>query len=603
MLTVMGILLRRRNSAPENSNILDLIAKRFFLSALILNIGSATVSFVDGLVVAKFLDSTALAAYGLAASVFGIVLFVESVLEVGVKLQVTEAYGRGDMKRVSELFTISISAVIVLSLVFAAAGFAFSRQLADLLGANRELLEGTASYIRGVSIGFPFMMAINICYVFFFMSNAYSHVKTLGFGSVALFVLLDVLAGLIRPSLFSFALATSLGYAISCAATFICLFRRSQIKLWNGFGFRRPAQLLELVKDGRSVIVKKCCSMLRPILMNIIIVSVGGTMAAAAFSVRSGVNFLASAFSLSMGSALMMSVRYLYASQDKKGIIRLTKVMLKIYFLAGAVISAALFFAAPLLARLYGYSSGELFTKTVLLLRCNSAELLIYGYVGIFVCYLNAIRRQRLAVVFTMLNNLLSLLVSAWILVRFFGGEGLWYVYPAAAVFSCLVLTAVRAAHYVKSGKTADSRFFLDRWSGVKDKNVLARKITDRSQLPEFLDEISAYCRKIGLSDKAAYRCRLAIDELSANFFEHGYSGKDEKFFYTHFAYVDGRLHITVNDNCTHFSLVKYLNEINSGSDDPARGIGIKLIAHAADTVDYSSSFDMNCLNITINNE
>ena len=76
--------MKHNINEPVNSNILNLIAKRFFLSALILNLGSAVVSFVDGLVVAKFLDSTALASYGLAATIFGIALFVESVIEAGV---------------------------------------------------------------------------------------------------------------------------------------------------------------------------------------------------------------------------------------------------------------------------------------------------------------------------------------------------------------------------------------------------------------------------------------------------------------------------------------------------------------------------------------
>ena len=593
--------LERRNIEPKNSGILNLIGKRFFLSAMILNLGTAIISFVDGLVVSKFLDSTALASYGLASSIFGVILFVESVLEVGVKLQVTEAYGKGDMKRISELFTTAISAVLALSTLFTILGLVFSRQIAAVLGANPELLEGTACYIRGVSIGFPFMMAISVCYVFFFMSSAYKYLKVLGLGGVIISVLLDILVGLIRPSLFGFAFATSLGNIITGIAVVICLFKCSQIKLWNGFSLKQRSLLVEIVKDGRSIIIKKCCSMLRPILMNIIIVSVGGTMAAAAFSVRSGVNFLLSTFALSIGSALMMTVRYLYVSQDKDGIKYAISIMLRKYFIIGTVISVALYFTAPLIARIYGYSSGDLFEKTVLLLRCTSVELLLYGYVGVFVLYLNAIRRQMLAILFTLLNNLLSLLFCSLIMTKIFGTDGLWYVYPIAAAFSCFVLTTVRIVNYYKSGKTADSKIFLNLWDGAKDEDVLALMLTDRQQLPEFLDEITEFCRKIGLSEKAVMRCRLAIEELSVNFFEHGVSGKEGKFFYVHLAYVDEKLCININDNCRSFSLVKYMNQINSESQDPAKGIGIKLIARAADTVDYSSSFDMNCINITIN--
>ena len=506
------------------------------------------------------------------------------------------------MKRVSDVFTASISAILVVSVLFSIGGIAFSRQIAAALGANQELLDGTASYIRGVSIGFPFMMTSGICYVYFFMSSAYKYLKAIGAGSVVLFILLDVLAGIIHPSLFTFALATSIGYVISCAATLICLFKCSQTQLWNGFSFRRPSQLVEIIKDGRSVIVKKCCSMLRPILMNIITVAVGGTMAAAAFSVRSGIHFLLSTFALSMGSSLMMTVRYLYASQDRKGIVYTAKYVTRAYFLLGTVISAALFFAAPLVARVYGYDSGELFDKTVLLLRCTAVELMFYGYVGMYVLYLNAIRRQWLAVLLTLINNLLSLLVTAWLLVRICGGEGLWYVYLAASVLSFLALSAARIINYCRSGRSADSEIFLNRWEGAKDEDVLAQKLTDREQLPGFIDEVIAYCGKIGLSKKTGNRCCLALEELATNFFEHGISGKEKKFFYAHLAYADGKLHITVNDNCRHFSLMKYLNQINSEGTDPAKGIGIKLVIHSSDTIDYSSSFDMNCVNVTMNN-
>ena len=598
----MNKINRRSENAPVNRRILNIVAKRFFISALILNIGTALISFVDGLVVAKFLDSTALAAYGLASTVFGIVLFVESVLEVGVKLQITEAYGKGDMKRVSDIFTISVITIIVISAVFTLIGTVFSRQIAVLLGANQELLEGTASYIRGVSIGFPFMMAMGICFVFFFMSSAYKYMKLLGVVSVVLAVLLDIIAGIIHPTLFSFALATSLSYIFTCTAVVICLFKYSTIKLWSRFYFKQLAHLKEIIKDGCSVIVKKCCSMLRPILMNIIVVAVGGTLAAAAFSVRSGIHFLLSSFALSLGSALMMSVRYLYACLDKKGIIHATKVMLRVCLIVGGVISIALYFTAPLITRVYGYSSGELFEKTVLLLKCTAVELLLCGYVGMFVYYLNAIRRQKLAIVFTLINNLLSILASAWVLIKLYGEEGLWYVYPVAAAITCLIISAIRVINYYRSGKTEDSKLFLNRWDGAKDENVLAKMLTDNQQLPELLDEVTEYCLRLGLSEKVEYRCRLAIEELATNFFEHGVPGKEKSFFYVHLAYLNDKLYITINDNCRRFSLVKYMNQINTNSEDPAKGIGLKLIMHASDTIDCSSSFDMNCINITINN-
>jgi anti-sigma regulatory factor (Ser/Thr protein kinase) len=43
------------------------------------------------------------------------------------------------------------------------------------------------------------------------------------------------------------------------------------------------------------------------------------------------------------------------------------------------------------------------------------------------------------------------------------------------------------------------------------------------SKVPEVCDFVVSVARKVGLDDRAAYHCQMAVDEACTNIIEHGY--------------------------------------------------------------------------------
>lgn len=142
-------------------NIRVLIARYSIPSAIALVFFSVQ-SIIDGIIVGSYLGADALASVSLILPGYTIPTSIVLILSVGSMAQMSIAMGEQDYAKFRTTLKTGGVSIITYSLLITFIFNVFPCQLAELLGARGELLEGSLDYMRGLM---PFAAA-NLCSIF-----------------------------------------------------------------------------------------------------------------------------------------------------------------------------------------------------------------------------------------------------------------------------------------------------------------------------------------------------------------------------------------------------------------------------------------------------
>jgi anti-sigma regulatory factor (Ser/Thr protein kinase) len=109
-------------------------------------------------------------------------------------------------------------------------------------------------------------------------------------------------------------------------------------------------------------------------------------------------------------------------------------------------------------------------------------------------------------------------------------------------------------------------------------------------QLEQVCDFVTRAAQAAGLSEAAASRCQLAVDEACTNIIEHGYEGEDRGLIEIVCEPLDGELTITIQDWAKRFdpSSVPEPKLNVSVEDMGIGGLGIYFMRQVMDAVEFS---------------
>lgn len=124
--------------------------KRFY-SFVIPSIASMMVTglyfIVDGVFVGQGVGADALGMVNLATPFISLATSIAMMITMGGATIAAIALGRGEPVRANQVFNVSLWLVVLFSLFMTGIAFAFGEQIARLLGAGGNLLEGTVTYL------------------------------------------------------------------------------------------------------------------------------------------------------------------------------------------------------------------------------------------------------------------------------------------------------------------------------------------------------------------------------------------------------------------------------------------------------------------------
>ena len=358
---------------------------------IIAELSTSLAALLDGVIIARFLSTNAIAAYGLTSPYTNMIKMLGGFFGTGTQIVFSGYAARFQKDKANNVFSLTALLLLVFSLTISLLMFVFAEPLALALGASKDaeqLLRLTAAYLKGLAVGTPFQLGVLFLIP---LMNIDGDKKRIAL-SLNVMMVTNLIGDLIVAfcfdgNIFGMALTTS----ISCFCAFTVLMLHFKNDTVIRFTLRGACfdDVCQVSKQGLVPAVTRSFSMIRSYVLNIIVISLAGTGVLAANSlVQSNIKIVPACIVTAIGSATLSLASVLYAEKDKPGLKQLLLSAVKISFGPCLVIAVLTFAFADQIAMLFGV--GETVTLVAQALRYFIIGLPFIGIKMFYIYYFQA---------------------------------------------------------------------------------------------------------------------------------------------------------------------------------------------------------------------
>lgn len=314
------------------------LLKLFFLASLPGAVGmlaSALYQLFDGIFVGQYLGSTAFAALNLAMPFVIINFALADLIGVGSAVPISIALGRKQEQEANTIFTCACIMIVGAGVLVGGILFAAAPALIKLMGAEGEFADQAVQYLRVYALSSPVTTIV-------FATDNFLRISGMIRSSMFLNILMSVLSavleflflGVFRWGIWAAALATCTGMFISVLLALIPFITgRAQLR------FCRPrfsaSMVRQIVACGSPNFLNNIAGRITSIIMNAILVRVGGEAAVSVYGILMYVDGFIQPLLYGMCDSLQPAVGYNWGA----GKLSRVRAIEKCCFVASGVVS------------------------------------------------------------------------------------------------------------------------------------------------------------------------------------------------------------------------------------------------------------------------
>ena len=425
--------------------------KLFFFASVpgaVSMLASALYQTIDGVLVGQFLGATAFAAINLAMPFVIINFSLADLIGVGTAVPIAICLGRKETGEACNIFTCACLMIVGTGFIIGGALFAAAPGLMELMGADGEFAALATQYLQVYAVCSP------VTTIVFAADN---FLRICGFirGSMFLNLLMSVLSailefiflGVFRWGVWGASLATCIGMLVCAVIAFIPFFSGKAI-----LRFCRPHFHIEMVKKiivcGSPNFLNNIAGRITSILMNAILVRLGGETAVSVYGVLMFVDGFVQPLLYGMCDSLQPAVGYNWGA----GKFSRVRAIEKCCFVASGVVSLASAAAITLFPEeITGLFIADAGAQTTAL---SVSALYLFSITYVTRWFSFAAQSYMLAVEKPVAASLISVSTALFFPVILIGAlwplglTGIWLNFPAtallAAVLSLVILLKLR---------------------------------------------------------------------------------------------------------------------------------------------------------------
>lgn len=420
---------------------------------------SAIYSITDGIFVGHFIGQEALAAVNLVMPIIMIITALADMVATGSSVRISILLGRDDHSEARRVFTVCLGLIASASTVFGLTGFLLARPIINLMGADGLTADYAVEYLRMFSLFMP------LCCIYYSTDN-YLRVcgrvnlsMTINIVSSLLNIVLDVLLIVVfHKGLWAAALASCLSMSLGAVWSLVPFIRR-KLPLMFTRGTISLRQMRRILINGSSEFFVSIAGSLMAVVMNVVLLRLGGATAVAAIAIVEYVDSLMSMVIHSMVDALQPAVSYCFGA----GLLQRMKRIQRAVMTSSAVLSllAMLFllFGGRFLLPLF-IKDGDvaLYDMSLRAMQLFALSYLVSWIERTLSGYMTAVERPLHSLAISLLSTFLFPLMCMAVLVPLWGLDGVWLLSFVAGVFgavaSILIVRRVRLETPVPSQPT-----------------------------------------------------------------------------------------------------------------------------------------------------
>ena len=403
--------------------------KLFFHAAIpgVISMFSMSIySIIEGIFVGQFIGGDAFAAMNLAMPLVMINFALADMVGVGSSVPISIALGRKDEERAGNLFSGAVLLIIGASILMGTVMLTFAPQIIRAMGAEDRVGELAVTYLRICAVMGPSSNLV------FAMDN---YLRISGFvrGSMLLNVfmsciqigLVTLLVAVLRLGLVGSALAINIGFS-TCALIALIPFLRGKSVL----KFCRPKfsfqMLKQIVACGSPTFLNNIAGRLFSLVMNMLLIRRGGTLAVSTFAVLMYCSDLVQPMLYGLCDSMQPAIGYNWGAEAYSRV----KALAKCVFTATAVVSGFAIllmfnFSRQIVSIFVDSREAELLALAAHALRLFSVEFFFWWFGYASQSFFNAIQRPKNAAILTLSTAIVFPLVMVALLWPL-GLDGLW---------------------------------------------------------------------------------------------------------------------------------------------------------------------------------
>ena len=399
-------------------------------------------SIVDGWFISNFAGSTAFAAMNIIWPAVAIISALGLMVGAGGSALVSKTFGEGDTERGNHLFTMLIRLTFIAGAVISAVLFFFMRPVAEVLGAEGEMVRYAVIYGRILTAALPVYMLQMALQPFFMVAGR----PELGTVTSIACGLTNIVLDALFVAGFGWGLT---GAAIATAASFLVGGAISTVF----FASRRNSTPLRFIHDspedwpaigkslsnGLSEFVGNISFNIVGICYNLQLMKYIGENGVSAYGVLMYVGFIFGSVFIGYNMGISQVISFKYGAGDKEELKSLLHKSCVLIGIAGIVITAAVELLAPLLSRLFVGYYPALRDLTTYALHIYMISFLICGFNMFASAWFTALNNGPVSAVISFTRTLVFELGCVFILPLVFGIDGIWLAVNVAEVLALIL--------------------------------------------------------------------------------------------------------------------------------------------------------------------
>lgn len=583
----------------------DVIASMFLPAAIVMIFTQMTgvvANIIDGVITSRFLGPDAYSAVSLFGPMVNIVLLLATFISIGGQIVCSHKVGTGQRDEANAVFTISVLFGIVIAALFVLFSIVSPGTLFRVCGVSLDkrpdLYDYMLHYLRGYLIGIPAVIMVQVFSPFLVMDNG----KQLVSLSATVLCVADIVgdfanALVFRGGIFGMGVATSISMWLQLGVLAVHFVRKAGYFRFSMKALK-PEHLTDVAKNGSVSFVKKLATIVRDIATNRINLMIAvSTAAVAAKGMQSDLNMLMFCFSIGIGRTLLTISSMYYGASDKEGLKRVFAYAMKLAVEITVVIGAILFFAAPLVSRIYT-NDPEVIALSVFSIRCIALGLSLDAVSEALQDYLQGIQNRKMVNILCFAERVFIPVTLAYVLGMLFGSKG---IMASVAVGKVVLLGSLFLYLCVCNKgipKRLEDYMFLKPGFGGSETDNLNARITTMDDVMRESVRATEFCRAHGVDERRSSLMALFVEEMAGNIVSHGKPRRGNVCVdYRLFANGDN-ICLSLRDYCEEFDPMKYYEVHQEG--DAGENLGIRMVMKLAKDIRYINTYNSNCLFIDL---
>ena len=564
----------------------DRMFRRFFLPTLFSAIGWALGDVADALFVGIRLGKVGLATMSLVAPVYMIYNVLDVGIAVGTSVKYTQALGKGKAKKGVEIFSQMLIVALVVSILLGAIGILTMPYILHFLGAGTEgseLWNYTKEYLQIMFLGAP----VTFLYFLLYYCVRCDDAEKLASAGYTIGYLTDVVASAVFIMGFKLDVKGAIYATVLGKAVGVCIFLFHFTRKWAILRFLPVKPDFKLIfstlKTGMSSSVGYVGQFIALIVVNNILLRMGGDSALAELNVVQNVSYLALAIYTALGDTVQPLSATFFAEHNRDAIKRVMFLGLGIGIAFGIVISAFFAISAPYVCSVFGLRSSAIEAGTFAV-RLFCLSVIPAGVNIIWSACFQAIKREKIVFLINQLRTFLCFLTFALILSQF-EIKWFWLTFLGAELLTLIIWVPI----------------VCFRKHTVSNKVFTYLLDVNSSDISDMLSKSEEFCETNDVDMKQSYTIVMCIEEVCQAIIENAFNRKGDEYIMLSLCIGNGgSIVLHFRDNAATFNPFAMKMGQNYDDDENLASLGIQMVKNKSKKFFYRKYSGFNTLTVEV---